>query len=474
MSNVNYKMSKNRGALNEVEQAQAQSLSDGPAYQQASFDYAAAHHTDVGPLTRVHHPHAPPPAAGGAIRVEPVRTTLLWAIIDEGQQALVTRRDGRSQVLIGPKRVLRWGRRIRPLVRHVAHPGEFLIVRFKDGTQEHLRGPVDRWLDPREHKSIEQEEVLRLDAKEAVVVYAKAADDSVDRRIVSGPASFVPEPGEWLHTFSWHGSRWSNGRYVKIPGALEFQKLWLMPDQMYHDVPDVRTSDDALLTVRLMVFFELQDIERMLESTHDPIGDFVNAATSDVIDWVGRYDFDGFKRNTEQLNELSTYKQLSARASQCGYALHKVVYRGYGATQALQRMHDEAIESRTRLMLERATEQQAQELEDAKLEREHARAGRNRSDEADRVTHQIGIAARQQEAELAQAEVRRAFERSERERDEAAARAAVEARHGLEQRHLEHLSGLGVDLTKLLTRGAADQVLEVRGNGVPHLHLDRP
>ena len=38
-----------------------------------------------------------------------------------------------------------------------------------------------------------------------------------------------------------------------------------MPDQMYHDVPDVRTADDAVLTIHLMIFFELVDVERMLD-----------------------------------------------------------------------------------------------------------------------------------------------------------------------------------------------------------------
>jgi hypothetical protein len=295
----------------------------------------------------------------------------------------------------------------------------------------------------------------------------------VNRRIVHGPAAFVPEPGEWLHTFSWHGSRWAGGRYLKVPNALVFQKLWLMPDQMYHDVPDVRTADDAVLTVRLMVFFELVDIGKMLESTHDPIGDFVNAATSDVIDWVGRHDFESFKRHTESLNDIGTYRQLTSRADQCGYAIHKVVYRGYGATDALQRMHDEAIEARTRLMLERATEQQSQELEDAKLVREHARAARRRGEEDAKVGHDIELARRRQEAELADAEVRRAFQRSQREQDEASERAAREAAHTAERVHLDGLRALGVDLTQLLTQSRADRVIELRGNGVgAHLHVD--
>ena len=92
----------------------------------------------------------------------------------------------------------------------------------------------------------------------------------------------------------------------KVPKGLVFQKLWLMPDQMYHDVPDVRTADDAVLTIRLMIFFELLDIATMLETTHDPIGDFVNAATSDVVDFTGRHDFESFKANTDKLNEIET------------------------------------------------------------------------------------------------------------------------------------------------------------------------
>ena len=39
--------------------------------------------------------------------------------------------------------------------------------------------------------------------------------------------------------------------------------------QMYYTVRDVRTSDDAHLTVHLMLFYELQSIDAMLDSTND-------------------------------------------------------------------------------------------------------------------------------------------------------------------------------------------------------------
>ena len=129
----------------------------------------------------------------------------------------------------------------------------------------------------------------------------------------------------------------------------------------------------------------------MLETTHDPIGDFVNAATSDVVDFTGRHDFESFKQNTDKLNELETYRQLAVRASQCGYRINKVVYRGYGAPERLQQMHDQAIEARTKLQLERATEQQAQDLESFKLESQMLRAGKRRHEQTAEVAHQLEL-----------------------------------------------------------------------------------
>ena len=359
-------------------------------------------------------------------------------------------------------------------MRHfVATPGKFLIVRFRNGQQRHLPGPAEIWFDPREHMDIVAEDALQLAAKEAVVVYSKPdGPDPIARRIVYGPALFIPAPGEWLHTFSWHASRGGSLGVQKQPNALVFQKLWLMPDQMYHDVIDVRTADDAVLTIRLMIFFELVDIERMLDTTHDPIGDFVNAATSDVVGFTGRHDFESFKRNTSQLNELDTYKQLAARAVQCGYRINKVVYRGYGAAEALQQMHDQAIQARTRLQLDRATEQQAQELENFKLDAQLARAARRRTEQTAEVTHDLELAGKRQDAELRQRGEQESARR-ERLRLEADLQAVIRRAQDEQQReHLAALRELGVDLTAYLTQARADRVIELRGAGGTHVHLD--
>lgn len=396
--------------------------------------------------------------------------SMFFYTVEEGKRVLVASRSGRMEVVSGPARVWRIGRSFRPMQHYVAHPSEFLIVRFRDGRQEHLPGPAHVWFDPREHQDVSKEDSLPIADKEAVVVYAEGEDGTVKRRIVHGPATFVPRPGEWLHTFSWHGN--VGGR--KVPGALEFQKLWLLGDQMYHDVPDVRTSDDAVLTIRLMIFFELVDIEKMLVSTHDPIGDFLNAATSDVVDFVGRHSFESFKQNTERLNDVTTYKQLHSRGEGIGYTINRVVYRGYGAKASLEQMHDQAIESRTRLQLEKATEQQAQELEDLKLERQIGRARQQRDDRASEARAEIELSKLQDAAEREREVARRAIAR-EQARLDAEQRDGIERQRAVrEQEQLSAFGGLGVDLTRYLTQGRADRVVELRGNGAGPAHVHLP
>ncbi len=395
-------------------------------------------------------------------------------VVEEGQRALMRRPDGSFHIIIGPKRVWRGRNQFLKMEHYVAHPGDYLIVRYRDGRQEHFAGPSEVWFDPRIHQEVTREEALQVAAKEAVVVYSsKEGSSAVQRRIEYGPTLFMPRPGEWLHTFAWHSSSGGSQGVRKEPRGLVFQKLWLMPDQMYHDVPDVRTADDAVLTIRLMIFFELLDITTMLETTHDPIGDFVNATTSDVVDFTGRHDFESFKRNTDKLNELETYRQLLVRATQCGYRINKVVYRGYGAPDRLQQMHDQAIEARTKLQLERATEQQAQELENFKLDSQMLRAGKRRHEQTSEVEHELELARTRQAAELRDREARLAFEREQRQLAEELRERNQAVRDTQQRNHLEALRGLNVDLTALLTQSRADRVIELRGSqGAPHVHID--
>ena len=83
-----------------------------------------------------------------------------------------------------------------------------------------------------------------------------------------------------------------------------------------------------------------------------PIGDFVNAAASDVVAFCARLTYEDFLSKTTLLNDLSSFEQLCKRATGIGYAINKVVFRGFHASDALQAMHDNSIQvGRIRLAL---------------------------------------------------------------------------------------------------------------------------
>ena len=391
--------------------------------------------------------------------------------IAQGERVAVWDRRGRRELVDGPRRVGAWGRRVTPLAAHVAGPDQYLVVRGRDGRVNHVPGPASVWLDPVEHASVDVAAAVTLDANEAVVVYRRA-EAGVDRRVVRGPARFVPGADEWLHEFRWHGADARNPKR-KVPRGLCFTKLRVIPDQLYFDVEDVRTADDALLTVQLMVFFELMDVGVMLDQTHDPVADFINAVTADAIDFVAAGTFEQFKARTAALNDLATYKQLAARAGRIGYRVNKVVYRGYAAAAKLQGMHDGAIEARTHLRLAAETERQAQDLADLKLARERERAVQRQQIQQAEADHQRVLDRAAHDEKLRQQAAAAAADLAIDHDRRAAALREAEARHGRRVAFLTAVQGLQVDLTRYLVarHEKPDRRIRVDGDAAGRVRL---
>merc|ERR1712059_232762 len=81
--------------------------------------------------------------------------------------------------------------------------------------------------------------------------------------------------------------------------------------------------------------------------------------------------------------------------------IHKVVFRGYSAPQALQRMHDNAIEQRTAMKLAKEAEEEQQSLEDFKLQKDAARAAQQQELEMKKLEHDIALKQKSAESENA-------------------------------------------------------------------------
>lgn len=419
--------------------------------------------------------------------------------VKDGECCAIWNSQGQVRNVVGPKREWIWMSDVRFLDRFVANQDQYLVVCFRDGRKEHIRGPASFFLDPVLHKTICVEQAISLNAFESIVVYredgeALDSDETkereedvassckggalpvahaialpahgkrVQRRVVRGPTLFIPGANEWVHTFSWHGSNnQMDERRTMVKDALKLTKIRTLPDQLYYNVAACRTSDDAQLCVKLMVFFQMLDLEQMLDSTHDPIGDFVNATSADVIRFTAENTFEEFVTRSAELNDLKTFPVLQERAAAIGYKIDKVVFRGYKASDQLQSMHDQAIKMRTKLQLEARTAEQQQSIEDLKLSRQLDRGAKEREMETARREHALQL------KKLEHAELMR-----QAEAEEAAQRAKQHAADEQKIAFLAQLSEKGVDLTSYLVAKERrnDKIVSIeQGGAVPHLHL---
>lgn len=423
-------------------------------------------------------------ASGQATRGDP-----RWGAVcvPEGERfALWDRLSGACAQVDGPRRVWSMGALVRPLAKYTASPSQYLKIHLRDGRVEYVRGPAHLWEDPLRHDKVEVMHSLQVASNEAIVVYREESEPNgkreIIRSILNGPLLYVPQGLEWLHTFSWHGTDKETLRKPvqrKLPGLLCFQRLRLSPDQIYFDTPDVRTRDDARLTVKVMVFLRLADVERMLDATHDPISEFVNALSADVIDFAGGRTFDQFKADLEALNTLAVYPNLRGRAEAIGFDIAKVVFRGYLGSDKLQEMHDEAIQKRTELRLQKETQEQEQDLRDFQIERNSARAERladyrlkraqeRQAMERESKEHQEAMLDVEAEANMKRDRLAHVWSLAKEDENHQQRLRLEKERNRSNEAHYQALGSLGVDLSRYLSvvaRGRAHRLIAVEASG---------
>jgi hypothetical protein len=206
----------------------------------------------------------------------------------------------------------------------------------------------------------------------------------------------------------------------------------------------------------------------MLDSTHDPIGDFANAVSADVIKFTSEITFEEFVKKSGELNNVSAFPVLLERANRIGYRIDKIVFRGYQASSQLQAMHDAAIKGRTKLQLDTRTAEQEQFLENMKLNNKLDRSAKECEMESSKRQHQLNLQALEHKEFLRQkdAEIQQSLLKQKEEDEQKLA-------------FLTALSEKGVDLTKYLCAKERknEKVISIENsslNGdhsVPHIHL---
>ncbi|RUS72351.1 hypothetical protein EGW08_019887 [Elysia chlorotica] len=396
-----------------------------------------------------------------------------WLTLDVGEKALIYDKNGSARIEEGPQRLFLFREKYKRMACYSASQKEYLEIKYHDGKTQHIRGPCKSYLNQIIHISVQVKQLISLDANEALVVYTQ--DDKtkqVQRRVQFGPTLFLQGENEWLHEFSWHGTDPSNKTRM-IAGQHCFTVLRIIPDQFYYNVDEVRTSDDALLRIKLMMFYELTDIEMMLNSTQDPMADFVNCLIADVIAFAAKRSYVEFIETASELNEISNYPQLTERCKDIGYNVSKVVFRGYYAHDKLQRMHDMMITRRTNLRLQYEQEVQEQTMTDLKLKAEVDRMEQGQINSLchlprTSLEHRLALERKSHEQKISKMQ----------QEDQ----AKLNAQAACDQQEVEFLSGLRamqVDVTSLLVTRAGHpekvtHILADKNAANIHLHHNDP
>lgn len=320
-----------------------------------------------------------------------------WRTIPDGQAAAVWDSYGSMTLETGPQSVFLLNKTIQEnLPRYTAGPSQYLVISHKDGTKENIPGPSFAYYDPSKHESIIVMDALTVEPGMAVFVYEKNGD-KVEKTIVNGPSKLVLKSNQWIHRFFWNIPDQKNPT-ISSKKVHVLKKIRTIPDQLYFNVENVRTLDDALLSVNLMIFFCLKDVETMFENTHDPVSDLINCVTADIIDFASQKTFETFKKDSDQLNKIQTYTQLHQRATKIGYEITKVVFRGFGTTNKIQEMHNSSIESRTQIKLRGENETELQNIEDFKIGKIQQRKEKEREIQQKDIEHKSSIDKKSQES----------------------------------------------------------------------------
>ena len=66
-----------------------------------------------------------------------------FRVVPQGKRVAVWNEAGQVRLVDGPGRLFLFRERIEVLRHHRASTGEYLAVRYKDGSARHLNGPVD-------------------------------------------------------------------------------------------------------------------------------------------------------------------------------------------------------------------------------------------------------------------------------------------------------------------------------------------
>ena len=248
--------------------------------------------------------------------------------------------------------------------------GEYEEVEWPKVIYEHPEWKLERF---RRIQLSEREAVVKVlrDGKEEIILWKDS------------PEVYINPVVEKLKNFRWTGS-WETGPdSEKVPGMINFEVLRLDNSQTYFSFP-VRTKDNVVINLKLMIFYEVSNLENLIRNTHDPMCEFYNKLQATITSQVAQKNFDDFKQSTwDYIGNLSNNESINFE--NIGLSIDQIVLREWepeekrvqdilekAAMVESQKWLDEADHNRKLQLLDFETQQWEKQKDLANVRTENA------------------------------------------------------------------------------------------------------
>lgn len=226
---------------------------------------------------------------------------------------------------------------------------------------------------------------IRLEDHEVVVIKDRQGRYSV-RRGSDEERSFFLEPYSDLVQFTW-----STGLH-KDHRNLQITRIDTRPKFMWYEF-DARTQDNVELVLGITFFWQIVDVEKMIQTTDDTPGDVCSHARSAIIQFVSQVSLEKFLASFNSVVRDAVLGGDGAFYTERGVRLHSVEVRSVAckddktqntlneiireATDRLNRLQKQESENEVRIRRlsgEIEAEQMKGRLLEARAENEHTEA----------------------------------------------------------------------------------------------------
>ena len=307
---------------------------------------------------------------------------------------------------------------------------EYASIIYIDGNIKNIKGPETIINNTQIIKNIEVKKILFIESNELIVTHTiNQQTFQTTRNIIKGPKYFIPLPTEKILNFIWSGTSKNSKYNIKQTNQLQFNVFKNISQQMYLDVLNVFTSDHVDLTIKLMIFYDFINIEKMLDNTNDPICNISTEIINLIIKNISNMTFDEFKNEFKNINTKindNEYENLD----RIGVKINKISLIGYEAPTILQEIHNNSLKEKMKIILDKEI-----------IEGEELNKSYKLNEQLKRNLAEIKLNTENIEASLINEKQKHIFEKY-----------VMESKLNLELHKLNEFKKLGIDIVEYLTK----------------------